>query len=120
MANTCETLEEQAIVEESGSHNDFLSTCQVILYSSPPSLKGTLAALYHILLWQTPLLPPLILAQRASPLEEQATAAGSPTPAPKQSPRPKRQHPLPDPVESMPIGGATPKATLGGPPSPKR
>ena len=38
----------------------------------------------------------------------------------KQSPRPKRWHPLPDPMEGMPIGGATPKATLGGPPSPKR
>ena len=37
-------LEEQAIVEESGSCNDFRSTCQVILYSSPPSLKGALAA----------------------------------------------------------------------------
>ena len=53
-------------------------------------------------------------------MEEQPTAAGSPTPAPKQSPGPKRQHPSPDPVESMPICGATPKATLGGPPSPKR
>ena len=27
---------------------------------------------------------------------------------------------MPDPMESMPIGGATPKATLGGVPSPKR
>ena len=48
-------LEEQAIVEESGSCNDFLSACQVILYSSPSSLKGALAAWYHILLGQTPL-----------------------------------------------------------------
>ena len=94
-------LEEQAIVEESGSHNDFLSACQVILYSSPPSLKSTLAASYHSLLGQTPpLSPPLILPQRTSPMEEQPTAAGSPTPAPKQSPRPKRQHPLPEPVRA--------------------
>ena len=42
------------------------------------------------------------------------------TPVPEQSPRPKMQHPLPDPMESMPKGGTTPKATLGGPPSPKR
>ena len=69
-------LEQQAIVEESGSHNDFLSTCQVILYSSPPSLKGTLVASYHILLGQTPLSPPLFLPQRVSPMEEQPTAAG--------------------------------------------
>ena len=108
-------LEEQAVGEESRSHNDFLSTCQVVLYSSPPLLKGTLAASYHILLGQTPLLPPFILPQRTSPMEEQPTAALSPTPVPKQSPRPKRQHPLQDPVESMPIGGATPKATSGGP-----
>ena len=39
---------------------------------------------------------------------------------PKQSPRPKRQHPSPDPVESMPLGGATLKLTLGGPPSSKQ
>ena len=113
-------LVEQAIIEESRSHNDFLSTCQVVLYSSPPSLKGTLAASYHILLGQIPLLPLLILPQRASPMEEQPTTAGSPTLVPKQSPRPKRWHPLPDPMESIPIGGATPKATSGGPSSPKR
>ena len=83
-------LEEQAVVEESRSHNDFLSACQVILYSSPPSLKSTLAASYHILLGQTPLLPPLILPQRTSPMEEQQTAASSPTLVPKQSPGPKR------------------------------
>ena len=112
-------LDEQAIIEESGSHNDFLSACQVILYSSPPSLKSALAASYQILLGQTPLLLPPISPQRTSPMEEQPTTAGSPTPAPKQSPRPKRQHPLPEPVESMPIGSATPKATPGGPPQPQ-
>ena len=113
-------LEEQAIGEESRSCNNFLSACQVILYSSPPLLKGTLAASYHILLGQTPLSPPLVPPQRTSPMEEKPTTAVSPAPVPKQSPRPKRQHPLPDPMESMPIGGTTPMATLGGPPSPKR
>ena len=41
---------------------------------------------------------------------EQPTTAVSPTLVPKQSPRPKRQHPSPDPMESTPIDGATPKA----------
>ena len=112
-------LEEQAIVEESRSYNDFLSGCQVILYSSPPLLKGALAASYHILLGQTPLSPPLVLPQRTSPMEEQPTTAVSPSLAPKQSPKPKRQHPLPDPMESMPIGSTTPKAIWEDPPSPR-
>ena len=63
---------------------------------------------------------PLISPQRTSPVEEQPTTAISPTLAPKQSPRPKRQQPLPDSMESTPIGNATPKATSGGPPIPKR
>ena len=53
-------------------------------------------------------------------MEEQPTTATSPIPTPKQSPRPKSWYPSPDPVESMPMGGTTPKATLGGPPSSKR
>ena len=53
-------------------------------------------------------------------MEEQPTTTVSPTLVPKQSPKPKRWHPLPDPIKSMPIGGTTPKATLGGPSSPKR
>ena len=81
-------LEEQAMGEESRRHNDFLTACQVILYSSPQPLKSTLTALYHILLGQTPLLPPLISPQRTSPLEEQLTATISPTLVLKQSPRP--------------------------------
>ena len=113
-------LEEQAMGEESRSHNDFLTACQVILYSSPPPLKSALVASDHFLLGQTPPLPPLISPQRTSPMEEQPTATISPTPALKQSPRPKRQHPLPDPMERMPIGGTTPKATSGGPPSSKK
>ena len=67
-------LEEQAIGEESRSCKDFLSACQVILYSSPPLLEGTLAASYHILLGQTPPSPPLVPPQRISPMEEQPTA----------------------------------------------
>ena len=60
-------LKEQAIGEESKSHNDFLTACQVILYSSPPPLKSILAALYHLLPGQTPPLPPLVSPQRTSP-----------------------------------------------------
>ena len=106
----------KVIQEESRSQADFLSTCQATLYTSPPELKSTLAASYHILLGQT---PPFILLQRASPVEEQSAPVALHTPVPKQSPRPKRQHPSPDPVESMPLGGTTSKATPGGPPSSK-
>ena len=112
-------LEEQVIQEESRSQADFLSACQVALYNSPPELKSALATSYHILLGQTPPSPPLALPQRTSPVEEQPTPAAPTTPAPKQSPRPKRWHPSPDPLESMPMGRTTPKATLGGPPSSK-
>ena len=70
-----------AVGEESRSHNDFLTACQVILYSSPPPLKSTLAASYHILLGQIPLLPPLISPQRTSPMEEQPTTTISPMPS---------------------------------------
>ena len=76
-------LEEQAIEEESKSHNDFLTTCQVILYSSPPPLKSTLAASHDLLLWQTPLLPPLNSPQRTSPAEGQLTTTVSPSLVPK-------------------------------------
>ena len=113
-------LEKQAFGEERRSHNDFLSTCQVALHHSLQLLKGALATLYHVLLGQTPPSPPLILPQKIPPVEEQSTTATSPTPVPKQSLRPKRQHPLPEPMGSMPMGGATLKATLGGLPSPKR
>ena len=53
-------------------------------------------------------------------MEEQPTTAVSPTLAPKQSPKPKRQHPLPDPMVSTPIGGAIPKGHFVRTPSPKR
>ena len=39
---------------------------------------------------------------------------------PKQSPRPKRWHPLPELMGNMPLGGATLAAAVGGPPCPKK
>ena len=113
-------LEAQVIQEESRNQANFLSAYQVALYNSPPVLKSTLATSYHILLGQTPPLPPLTLPQRTSPMEGQLTSAAPATPVPEQSPRPKRWHPSPDPVESMPLGRTTPKVTQGGPPSSKR
>ena len=109
----------QVIWEESRSQANFFSTCQATLYTSPVELKSTLVASYHLLLGQTPLSHPFILSQRASPVEEQPTSATPPTSVPKQSPRPKRWHPSPDPVESTPLGGTTLKVTLEGPPSSK-
>ena len=52
-------------------------------------------------------------------MEEHASSAAPPTPVPKQSPRPKRRYPSPDPVESMPLSGTTLKATLEDPPAPR-
>ena len=118
--NIMQDLEEQVIWEKGRSQAYFLSACQVTLYTSPPELRSTLATSYHILLGQTPPSPPLTLPQRTSPVEEQPTSAAPPTPAPKQYPRPKRWHPSPGPVESMPLGGTTLKATQGRPPSSKR
>ena len=113
-------LEEQAFGEESRSHHNFLSSCQAALCHSPQPLRGALATLYHLLLGQAPPLPPPIPPPRTHPTEEQPPTAVPPTPMPKLSPRLKRQHPLPELMGSMLMGGATPKAMLGGPPSPKK
>ena len=112
-------LEGQVIQEESRSWANFFSACQVILYNSLPELKSILTTSYHLLLGQTPPSPPLTPPLRTSPMEEQPTTATPPTLGPKQSHRPKRWHPSPDPVESMPMGGTTQKATVGGPPAPR-
>ena len=83
-------------------------------------LKGMLVASYHVLLGQAPTSHPFTLSQRTSPVEEQSAPAAPPMSVPKQSPRPKRWHPSPDPVESMPLGRTTSKKTLEGPPSSKQ
>ena len=114
-----EDLEEQAFGEESSCHN-ILSSCQPTLSHSPQLLRGALATLYHLLLGQALPSPPPILPPRISPVEEQPSTATPPTSMPKQSQRPNRQHPLPEPMGNVSMGGATPTATLGGPPSPKK
>ena len=90
-------LEEQAFREESRSCHDFLSSCQATLCYSPQPLRGVLATSYHLLLGQAPPSPPSILPPRTLLEEEQPPTGAPPTPMPKQSPRPKRQCPLPEP-----------------------
>ena len=113
-------LEEQAFGEESRSHHEVLSSCQATLCHCQQPLRGALAALYHLLLGQAPPSPPPILPPRTPSAEEQPFTAATPTPTPKQSPRLKRWHPLPELMGNMPMGGATLTAMLGGPPSPKK
>ena len=113
-------LEEQAIREESKGHHDFLSTCQAILCHALPSLKENLTTSYHILLGQSPLSSPSAPPARTSPVEEQPSAATSPRPVPKQSPWPKRWHPLPELWGSMSIDETSPQATQEGPSSSNR
>ena len=113
-------LEEQAFGEESRSCHNILSSCQATLCHSLQPLRGALAASYHLLLGQAPQSPPLILPPRTLPTEEQPSTAAPPMPPPKQSPRPKRWLPLPEPMGNMPLGRATPGAALGGPPYPKK
>ena len=112
-------LEEEAFREESRIHHDFLSSCQATLCHSPQLLRGALATSYHLLLGQAPPSPLPILPQRTPPVEEQPPTAALPTPMAKLSPRPKRQHPSSEPMRSTPMGRATPKAMLGGPPQPQ-
>ena len=115
---TIRDLEEQVIQEEGRSQTDFLSACQAALHASPVELKGMLIASYHILFGQAPMSHPFTLLQRTSPAEQQSAPAAPTAPVPKQSSRPKRWHPSPDPVDSMPLGGTTSKATSEGPPAP--
>ena len=106
-------LEEQAIREKSKSHHDFLCTCQAILHHAPQSLRENLATSYHVLLGWSPLSPPSAPPARAAQVEEQPPAAASPMPVAKQSPWPKRWHPLPEPWGSTSIDETTLRAHAG-------
>ena len=117
---TIQHLEEQVIQEEGKSQIDFLSACQAALQASPVELRGTLVASYHLLMGQAPMSHPFTLSQGASPIEQPSAPVAPSSPAPEHSPRPKQQHPSPDPVDDMPLGGTTSKATLEGPPSSKQ
>ena len=119
-AKTIWDLEKQVIPEEGRSQTDFLSTCQTALHASPVELKVVLVASYHILMGQAPMFHPFTLSQGAFPVEQLSAPAAPPMAVPEQSPRPERQHPSPDPVNSKPLGGTTPKATSEGPPRSKQ
>ena len=83
-------LEEQAIREESKSHNHFLSACQAILHHAPQPLKENLTTSYHILLGQSPASPPSATPTRTPQSEEQPSAAACLCSVTKWSPQPKR------------------------------
>ena len=117
-AKTIQDLEEQVIQEEGRSQTDFLSACHTALHASPAELKGMLVGSYHILMGQAPTSHPFTLSQGACPAEQLYVPAAPPMPAPTQSPRPKRWHPSQDPVDSMPLGWTTSKATSEWPPAP--
>ena len=103
---------------------------KVTMISSPPvrppcatvhsCLGGALATSYHLLLGQAPPSPSPHSPPRTPPSEEQPSTAVPPMPTPKQSPRLKRQLPLPEPMGNTPLGRATPAAALGRPPYPKK
>ena len=113
------SLEEQAFGEESRSHHKVLSSCQATLYHSPQLLKEALAASYHLLLGQAPPSPHPILPPRTPSAEEQPSTAIPPMPMPKQSPRLKRQYPLPEPTGNMSMGRATWQLCWGDLPAPR-
>ena len=114
-AEVIKCLEKQVIQEEGKSQIDFLSTCQAALNASPGELRGTVVASYHILLGQAPTCHPFSLSQGASPAKQPSASAAPPVLAPEYSPRPKRWLPSPDPVDGMPLGRTTSKATTEGP-----
>ena len=116
-AKSIQHLEEQVIQEEGKSQLDFLSACQAAIQASPVELCSALVASYHVLMGQVPTSHPFTLSQGASPTEQLSAPVAPSSPAPEHSTRPKWQHPSPDPVDDMPFGGTTSKATPEGPPS---
>ena len=114
------SLEEQALGEESRHHHDVLFSCQATLCHSSHLIRGVLAVSYHLLLVQTPPSPSLIQPPGTPPVEEQTSSAAPPMLTPKQSLRPKRYHPSPEPMGDILLGRATLAAAMGGPPHPKK
>ena len=62
---------------------------------------------------------PFGLSQEASPSEQVSAPRGPSCPVPEHSPRPKWQHPSPDPVDVLPPSGTMSKRTPKGPPHSK-
>ena len=119
-AKSIQHLEEQAIQEESKSQLDFLFACQAAIQASPLELHGMLVASYHVLMGQAPMSHPFSLPQGSSSTE-QVSAPVAPSPlVPGWSPRPKQQHPSPDPVDILPPGRTMSKAIPEGLPSSKQ
>ena len=114
---TIQHLEEQVIKEEGKSQIDFLYACQAALQASPVELRGTLVASYHLLMGQAPTSHSFTSSQGASPIEQPSAPVTPSSPTPEHSSRPKQQHPSLDPVDDMPLGRTTSKATLEGPTS---
>ena len=79
-----------------------------------------LEASYQVLLGQAPMSHSFSLLPKTSLMEEQPARAASPTPLPKQSPRPKRQHASPDPVDSKPLSRTMPETAPEEPPRSKK
>ena len=63
---------------------------------------------------------PFTLSQGVSPIEQLSAPVAPSSLVPEHSPRPKRWHLSPDPVDDMPLGGTTSKATSEGLPSSKQ
>ena len=82
----------------------FSPPVKLALQASPAELRGTLVASYHILMGQAPMSHPFTLSQGASPIEQPSAPAAPSSLAPGHSPRPKRQHPSPDPVDDLALG----------------
>ena len=119
MGNIMQDLEEQVIQEESRGQADFLSACQATLYTSPPELKSTLAASYHILLGQTPPSPHSSYHRGLPQWKNSPIQPFLPCQCLSSLLGPKDGTLSQIPVECMPLGRTTLKATLGGPPTSK-
>ena len=114
-------LEEQVIQEESRCQTDFLSACQAALHTSLAEVKGMLVASYQNFVWAGLPCPTHSPYHQGPPQQRNSLLQPAPpAPVPKQSPRPKRWHPSPDPVDSTPLGGTMSKTAPEEPPSSKQ
>ena len=110
-AKSIQCLEKQSIKEEGKGQLDFLSACQTTLQVSPVELHGTLVASYHVLLGHALMVHPLAFHKELPPWSKLSAPMASSSLVPEHSPRPKWQHPSPNPVDVSPLGRTTYKAT---------